>query len=197
MSFGTFMDSVLFNVQADLGSVAGEVSQVLAPITPQFVFDYRKAKKAEAQAKVNLETTDDEETKRLAAILFPNTHAFLEERKLEENNNEKPDTDTAADIPKEPLALETSKANPVDNVDEVLQKLANMANDTVQQNEFLEQLTKNNKLMEQVSSYMANEFVKDLTKELGSENGIPNVLMDNTVDAIISSLQAMRKNEKQ
>lgn len=195
MSFGTFMDSVLFNVQADLGSVAGEVSQVLAPITPQFVFDYRKAKKAEAQAKVNLETTDDEETKRLRAILFPNTHAFLEERKSEENNDEKPDT--AADIPKEPLVLETSKANPVDNVDEVLQKLANMANDTVKQNEFLEQLTKNNKLMEQVSSYMANEFVKDLTKELGSENGIPNVLMDNTVDAIISSLQAMRKNEKQ
>lgn len=195
MSFGTFMDSVLFNVQADLGSIAGEVSQVLAPITPQFVFDHRKAKKAEAQAKVNLETTDDEETKRLAAILFPNTHAFLEERKSEENNDEKPDT--AADTPKEPLAIETSKANPVDNVDEVLQKLANMANDTVKQNEFLEQLTKNNKLMEQVSSYMANEFVKDLTKELGSENGIPNALMDNTVDAIISSLQAMRKNEKQ
>lgn len=194
MSFGTFMDSVLFNVQADLGSIAGEVSQVLAPITPQFVFDHRKAKKAEAQAKVNLETTDDEETKRLAAILFPNTHAFLEERKSEENNDEKPDT--AADTPKEPLAIETSKANPVDNVDEVLQKLANMANDTVKQNEFLEQLTKNNKLMEQVSSYMANEFVKDLTKELGSENGIPDALMDNTVDAIISSLQAMRKNEK-
>lgn len=194
MSFGTFMDSVLFNVQADFGSIAGEVSQVLAPITPQFVFDHRKAKKAEAQAKVNLETTDDEETKRLAAILFPNTHAFLEERKSEENNDEKPDT--AADTPKEPLAIETSKANPVDNVDEVLQKLANMANDTVKQNEFLEQLTKNNKLMEQVSSYMANEFVKDLIKELGSENGIPDALMDNTVDAIISSLQAMRKNEK-
>lgn len=194
MSFSTFMDSVLFNMQADLGSVAGEVSQVLAPITPQFVFDHRKAKKAEAQAKVNLETTDDEETKRLAAILFPNTHAFLEERKSEENNDEKPDT--AADTPKEPLAIETSKANPVDNVDEVLQKLANMANDTVKQNEFLEQLTKNNKLMEQVSSYMANEFVKDLTKELGSENGIPDALMDNTVDAIISSLQSMRKNEK-
>ena len=48
MSFGTFMDSLLFNIRADLGTLSAEVSYILAPITPEFVFERRREKIAEA-----------------------------------------------------------------------------------------------------------------------------------------------------
>lgn len=183
MSFGTFMDSLLFNVQADLGTLAGSVSHVTAPITPEFVFERRQGKRAEALAKLDLgkKEKNKNDTK----------------YKKAKNENTKPveasKTETKVSIP---LAIETTKADPVENIDQVLKQLANMANDAVKRNEFVEQLKSDHELMSRISTYMASEIAKDIKKEVGDDKEIPAELKVATIDSLIGALQGMKNNIK-
>lgn len=185
MSFGTFMDSLLFNVQADLGTLAGEVSHLTAPITPNFVFEHRQGKRAEALAKLDFSEEEVERPKK----------ASCTKEEYEANNDkrsrakeEKVDTKTT-----EPIAIETSKSNPVDNVDEVLKQLADMANDAVKRNEFMEQLKGDNQMMDKISTYMANEFIKDFKEEFSNDKELPDSIKTATLSTLISALQGLQK----
>lgn len=58
MSISTFMDSLLFNIQCDLGTVAGEISYLVAPITPNFVFEKRIEKQSGLSSPVDESPSD-------------------------------------------------------------------------------------------------------------------------------------------
>ena len=116
MSFGTFMDSLLFNIRADLGTLSAEVSYILAPITPEFVFERRREKIAEALEKLSAYYSDEEDVQEFPAkcIVMPTPEDVEEDEKVSDEKEEKM---------KETVAIETSESNSVENVDEILGNL--------------------------------------------------------------------------
>lgn len=116
MSFGTFMDSLLFSVKADLGTLSGEVSHVLAPVTPDFVFEHRREKRAEALEKLSAYYSDEEDVQEFPAkcIVMPTPEELEENEKVRDEKEEKL---------KETVAIKTSETNASENVDEILGNL--------------------------------------------------------------------------
>ena len=91
MSFGTFMDSLLFNIRADLGTLSAEVSYILAPITPEFVFERRREKIAEALEKLSAYYSDEEDVQEFPAkcIVMPTPEDVEEDEKVSDEKEEK------------------------------------------------------------------------------------------------------------
>lgn len=61
MSIGTFMDSVLFSVQCGLSNTIGNMGHILDPITPESVWERRRAEADKAISSMVISDDLDEE----------------------------------------------------------------------------------------------------------------------------------------
>lgn len=181
MSIGTFMDSLLCSVQCGFSNTIGDaMNHVLDPITPECVWEKRRARAEKSFDELQaMRTTIDWESevkKREKEHIEKGTpyvkppEWLIAELKSNSSKEEKEiKGELVVSVP-DVEDSKTEKANPVKNVDDILQKIAAAANNENAKNELLEQITKDVNLQAQLAKIILRGIPDEVKSMLNDDS---------------------------
>lgn len=153
MSIGTFLDSALFSVRCGLSNTIGDMEHIFDPVTPECVWERRRAKLEEATSfvtdKQDEESSQYEERDPRESLrrklredpLINEREIFYYEGQTVGKELETAKGELVVSVP-DVDDSKTETPNPVENVDDILSKIAESANNENAKKELLERITK-------------------------------------------------------